>query len=354
MVDGKLVGVHEVNVELADGTFKTYYYAWRGKGAPRIFPKPGTKAFTQEFVRLTRDREKKVKEKTVAEGTIGSLIDEFVKTAAYQTLAPSTRRDYERQFETIRLQFERFPVQAIEARGSRKLFLTWRDTMKDAPRSADMHIALLSRLFSWAKGNEDILRNPLEEVERLHEGTRRDIIWSDEQLTKLIAEGVPHLRDVALIALWTMQRQADVLTMPTIAFDGDRVSIKQGKTGAKVRVMVAPDILPGLRKAKEGEQQRVLVNSFGQNWTSSGFRASWRKEMKRLGITGVTFHDLRGTAITYAYSHLDRSHAEKIKLISEISGHSEADAETIIRKHYLAGQEVIDAIGRGTKKHREV
>lgn len=344
-MEGKLVGVHKVNVKLADGTKETYYYAWRGKGAPRMLSKPGTKAFTQEYVRLTRDREK-----AAVDGTVGSLIDEFRKTASYQKLAASTRRDYERQLAMIRVKFETFPIKAIEARGSRRIFLNWRDTMKEAPRSADMHIALLSRLFSWAKGNEIILRNPLEEVERLHSGTRRDIIWSDEQLTKLLTEGVEHLRQVALIALWTMQRQADILSMPTLAFDGERVSIKQGKTGARVRVVAAPDILPVLRKAKEGSRQRVLVNSFGQNWTSSGFRASWRKEMARLEIKGVTFHDLRGTAITYAYANLDKSHDEKIKLISEISGHSQEDAESIIRKHYLAGQEVIDAISRGTKK----
>lgn len=340
-----MVGVHKVNVKLANGGTETYYYAWRGKGAPRIHSKPGTKAFTQEFIRLTRDRQK-----NVTDGTIGSLIDDFRTTAGYQKLAASTRRDYERQFATIRVKFETFPIAAIEARGSRRIFINWRDTMKEAPRSADMHIALLSRLFAWAKGNEAILRNPLESVERLHSGTRRDIIWSSDQLTKLLADATPHIRDVALIALWTMQRQADVLTMPTLAFDGERASIKQGKTGARVRVVAAPDILPILGKAKRDERQRVLVNSYGQNWTSSGFRASWRKEMARLEIKGVTFHDLRGTAITFAYANLDRSHDEKIKLISEISGHSSEEAESIIRKHYLAGQEVIDAIGRGTKK----
>ena len=344
-MEGKLVGVHKVNVTLADGTSTTYYYAWRGKGAPRIESKPGTKAFTQEFIRLTRDRQQNAQA-----GTIGSLIDDFRSTASYKMLAPSTRRDYERQFATIRIVFEAFPIKAIEARGSRRAFLKWRDTMKDTPRTADMHIALLSNVFAWAKGEEIILRNPLEAVERLHSGTRRDIIWSDEQLSTLLTKAKPHLLNVALVALWTMQRQADILTMPSLAFDGARVSIKQGKTGARVRVMAAGDILPVLREAKEEKRQRVLVNSFGQNWTSSGFRASWRKEMERLKISGVTFHDLRGTAITYAYANLDRSHEEKIKLISEISGHSSEDAESIIRKHYLAGQEVIDAIGRGTKK----
>lgn len=343
-MEGKLVGVHKVKVKLADGTETIYFYAWRGKGAPRIMSKPGTKAFTQEFIRLTRDRERKV-----TDGTIGSLIDDFRQTATYQKLAASTRRDYERQFLLIRTKFETFPVAAIEARGSRKIFLAWRDTMKDTPRTADMHIALLSRLFTWAKSMETILRNPLEEVERLHSGTRRDAIWSDEQLDKVLKEAAPHLRNVALVAIWTMQRQADILTMPTLAFDGTRVMIKQGKTGARVRVTAADDILPVLRDAKAKNRQRVLVNSFGDNWTSSGFRASWGKEMKRLGIKGVTFHDLRGTAISYAYANMDRSHDEKIRLIAEISGHSKEDAETIIRKHYLAGHEIIEAIGRGTK-----
>lgn len=343
-MEGKLVGVHKVTVKRAGNKTETYYYAWRGKGAPRMTSKPGTKAFTQEFIRLTKDRVK-----SVQAGTIGSLIEDFRKTGEYLKLSPSTRRDYERQFGAIRLKYENFPIHAIEARGSRMLFLRWRDTMKDSPRSADMHLALLARVFAWAKGNEIILRNPLERIDRLHDATRRDIIWSEDQLDKLLNKAAPHIQNVARVALWTMQRQADILTMPTIAFDGERVSIKQGKTGARVRVVAAPDILPILKDAKKKSRQRVLVNSYGQNWTSSGFRASWRKEMARLKISGVTFHDLRGTAITFAYAKLDKSHDEKIKLISEISGHSQDDAESIIRKHYLAGQDVVDAIGRGTR-----
>lgn len=343
-MEGKLVGVHKVNVRLADGTTATYYYAWRGKGAPRIMAKPGTKAFTQEFVRLTRDRPSATKE-----GTIGSLIEEFRGTAKFKALATTTRKDYERMFGIIKDEFDGFPISAIEARGSRKTFLEWRDTMKEAPRSADMHLGLLARVFAWAKDNETILRNPLERVERLHEGSRRDTVWSLDQINKILAEAAPHIRDVACMALWTMQRQSDLLTMPTLAFDGERVSIKQQKTGARVRITAAPAILPVLEDAKAKQRQRVLVNSFGQNWTSSGFKASWRRELIRLNIKGVTFHDLRGTAITYAYAHLDRSHEEKIQLIAEISGHSREDAEGIIRRHYLAGQEIIDAISRGTR-----
>ncbi|MDW6020653.1 tyrosine-type recombinase/integrase [Mesorhizobium sp. BAC0120] len=118
----------------------------------------------------------------------------------------------------------------------------------------------------------------------------------------------------------------------------------QGKTGARIRVIPAAEIKPILADAQEKKRQRILSNSFGENWTSSGFRASWRKEMQRLGIKGVTFHDLRGTGISYAYAN-----GMDIERIAEISGHSKAECEAIIRKHYLAGGDVIEAIRAGTK-----
>jgi hypothetical protein len=42
----------------------------------------------------------------------------------------------------------------------------------------------------------------------------------------------------------------------------------------------------------------ILTNSDGKPWTSDGFRASWRKACNAAGVVGITFHDLRGTAVT--------------------------------------------------------
>lgn len=334
-MDAKLVGVHSVKKTLKSGVEVTYHYAWRG--GPRIKSQPNTKAFVQEFARLTRSRPAEAQKQT-----IGHLLKEYLASAIYQNLKPSTRKDYDRIIGAVRVEFGDFPLAALSEKGSRKVFIDWRDTMRDTPRSADMHIVVLARVLSWAKDLEQISRNPLEGVDKLHSGSRKDIIWKPSQLDLFLTKAAPHIVAVAKVALWTMQRQGDVLTMPTIAYDGGRLWITQGKTGERVCVRPAEEIQPLLDAAKG--RQRILVNSYGQNWTSDGFRASWSRELKRLDIKGVTFHDLRGTGITYAYTN-----GMDIERIAEISGHSKAECEAIIRKNYLAGGDVIEAIRAGTK-----
>lgn len=41
----------------------------------------------------------------------------------------------------------------------------------------------------------------------------------------------------------------------------------------------------------------TILTSDGVPWTSDGFRASWGKACAKAGLVGVTFNDLRGTAV---------------------------------------------------------
>lgn len=336
-MDAKLVGLHTVKARLKNGETTAYHYAWRG--GPRMTTKPGTNAFIQEFARLTKGRSKE----SSAE-TLGWLADQYHSSADFQKLRPSTRGDYERIIRVIKVKWGDMPLRALEARGARTLLIDWRDEMRSTPRSADLHIAVLARIISWGKDREHVMRNPLERVGKLHSETRKDDVWLPSQIETILSDGAPHIANVVKVALWTMQRQSDVLALATIAYDDGRLWITQGKTRARVRIRPADEIVPLLDGAKQAKRQRILVNSRGENWTASGFRASFRKEMARLKISGVRFHDLRGTAITYAYAN-----GVEIERIAEISGHSKNECEAIIRRNYLAGEGVIEAIRAGTK-----
>lgn len=328
----KLPGVHIIETTNRAGFRVEYHYAWRG--GPRLKSKPDSRAYIREYARhiATRPQESKA-------DTLGQIIDDWRETAAYAALKPKTRKDYERIVEVIRAEFQDLPRRAIEARGSRSLFIEWRDTMSATPRSADYHMAVLAGILSFAYDRGKILRNPLEQIRHLSKGSRADIIWRQADIATVLNHGRPHLRAVFVMALTTLQRQADCLTMPKIAWDGQQAWIRQGKGGARVRITPAAILRPILEAAAEAGNATVLVNSRGERWTSTGFRASWRKEMKRLKITGVTFHDIRGTGISW----LHRVAGLPIADIATISGHSPVEAEAIIRRHYLASEAVASA-----------
>ena len=68
-------------------------------------------------------------------------------------------------------------------------------------------------------------------------------------------------------------------------------------TGAYVEISVGPPL-----KAKlDAEKKRgtlILMSTDDLPWINDGFRASWGKAACKAGITGITFNDTRGTAVT--------------------------------------------------------
>jgi integrase len=107
-----------------------------------------------------------------------------------------------------------------------------------------------------------------------------------------------------------------------------------------------------LRQALDATRRQspiILVNIDGNPWAPDGFRASWGKACKKAGIEGVTFHDLRGTAVT----RLALAGATEAE-IATLTGHSLRDVKTILDSHYLMrdpalAESAIKKLERGTR-----
>lgn len=323
------MGVHVVHRRLATGKVASYHYAWRG--GPRINAEPDTHEYLVEYTRLTRDRKE-----TKRDGLLPELVFHYRRSPLFTGLSDDTKRSYDAAIDDIEAEFCDMPIDAISARGARSTFLEWRDQFSETPRKADMLITVLARILSFAADREMIDRNPLERVGKLSHGTRRDAIWTDEMIAAFNKEASPALQLVMELARWTGQRQGDLIRLPWSAYDGAHIKLRQSKTGRMVRVKVYDELRAKLDATKR-EAVTILTTGRGKrSWTSSGLRASWRKACERAGIEGVTFHDLRGTFVTLAYRN-----GAAITEIAEVTGHSERDAEAIIRKHYLAGDAVV-------------
>lgn len=316
-----LKGVHEVKKRLASGAIATYYYAWRG--GPQIKALPGTPAFVEAYSAAHAERKKP------AQGTLHVLISEYKDSSEFKTKAPSTRRAYLAYLKIIEQEFGDLPISALSEPEVRGEFKAWRDKMADRPRAADYAWTTLARVLSVAKDRGRIPVNPCERGGRIYAADRTEILWTDADIAKFNAVASAPLRLALLLALWTGQRQGDLLKLRWQDYDGNTIRLTQGKTGATVSILVGAPLKTALDTVKN-RKKVILTTIDGSPWTSDGFRSSWQKACARAGIEGLTFHDLRGSAVT----RLAMVGATPQK-IAGVTGHSIQSIAGMLDRHYL-------------------
>ena len=319
----RLKGINSITKKLADGTTRTYWYAW--KGGPSLRGKPGTPEFIASYNEAVA---KKVAPPT---GNLLALLFRFQDSAEFQfSISARTRRDYIKQIKRIERAFGDFPIKALDDPRARSIFLDWRDQLaKTSLRQADYAYGTLARILSWAHDRRLITENPCARGGKLYRGTRVDKIWDDEQVARFLQVAPSYLRLAMLLAINTGQRQGDLLRLPWSAYDGEVIKLRQRKTGAYVPIPVA-DTLKAALDAAPRRSPIMLVNSDGKPWSESGFQGAWGKATMRAGIRGLTFHDLRGTAVVT----LARAGCNEVEIYS-ITGHKPGDVRAILTAHYL-------------------
>ena len=266
-------------------------------------------------------------------------------------LAASTRRSYVALIVRIEKAFADFPLAALTDRRTRGIFKAWRDRIAtdSGRRQADYAWTVLARVLSWGLDRGLVAANPCERGGRLYRGSRADKIWTTADEAAFLERAPAHLHLPLLLALWTGQRQGDLLRLPWSAYDGKHIRLRQSKSGKPVVILVGAPLKAALDAAPK-RSPIILTNSDGKPWTSDGFRASWGKACKRAGVSGVTFHDLRGTAVT-RLALVGATEAE----IANITGHSLRDVHAILDMHYLArdpalGENAISQARKGNER----
>nr|USU31582.1 tyrosine-type recombinase/integrase [Methylobacterium sp. OTU13CASTA1] len=318
----RLKGLNSRTKVLSDGTKRTYWYAW--KGGPRIEGQPGTPEFMASYNAAVAERKKP------AAGVMFSILKGYQASAEFLGRSEITRKDYIRHIKGIEAEFGDLPLGALTDRRIRGEFMAWRDRLAvRSRRQADYAWSVLARVLSWALDRGHVLVNPCEKGGRLYRAQRTDKVWTAADEAVFLAKAPAHLRLPLILALWTGQRQGDLLRLPWSAFDGNTIRLQQSKTGARVVIPVS-EVLRDALAAAPRKSPVILVNSEGRPWTSDGFRSSWRKACQAAGVSGVTFHDIRGTAV----SRLALAGCSEVE-IATLTGHSLNDVRSILDAHYL-------------------
>lgn len=328
----RLKGVNKITKRLADGSRRVYWYFGRGRDAVRLDGAPGTAEFHASYTAALAPSGK-----PAAAGTLAVLLAGY-RAAHFPALADKTRLDYDRHLAAIREKFATLPLAALDDRKVRGVFLKWRDAVgrDNGNRQADYRMAVLAAALAWAADRGMIARNPLERRGRLYKGASRvDQLWTLDHEAMFYAHAPAHLHLALTLALWTGQRQGDLLALPWGAYDGTTIRLRQSKTGKRVAIPVGGPLKVVLDAAAR-RATIILTTEAGTPWTSDGFRASWRAACHRAGIVGRTFHDLRGSAAT----RLAEAGCTELE-IAAITGHSTSQVRSILDSHYVSKTDVL-------------
>ena len=335
---------------LADGTTKTYWYAWRG--GPLLKGQPGTPEFSASYMKALAAK--------AADGkkTFADLIRDYQKGAYFnKVLSPRTRSDYKKKLIEIEAKFGAMPLAACERKETRGVLRRWRDELSvKSARQADYTWSIMSAVFKHGIQYGEISTNPCALGGKLYDGSRVEVIWSSPQVGAFLHQRqYAHLHLPLLLGLWTGQREGDILRLKWSAYDGKALRLKQrkgqrrGKRKNAAAIVVIPVAEPlkaaldaelAARKAAKVaplklEDEAICLNTEMEPWREgrdgfNGFISSFRKAKAKAGIEGVNFSDLRGTAVT----RLALAGCT-VPEICAITGHSHEEANAILQAHYL-------------------
>lgn len=248
------------------------------------------------------------------------LIDSYLASPDFDDLAASTQRDYRRYLEIVRATWG--PLEVSGLLPSHVLGL--RDKHRRTPAAANALLRTLSAVISWSVPRSYRVTNPCEHVKKLKTGDG----WSPWpwEMIELLREHAPTWAwEAAALALYTGQRQNDVLSMSRTAYKAGMIEVRQEKTGRLLVIPAHQELVALFAKMderreadriKENNRQAptiqastlVLTSTRGTPWTQDGFRASWRKALAgpdqveswplaAIPEAGLVFHGLRKSAV---------------------------------------------------------
>lgn len=315
MIRVRLRGINKVRKRLADGTRRVYFYH-RATGL-RLEGAPGS----PEFVASWQAAEAQVPDANRHKDTFAEIMNRYRASDNFTELSPTTKRDYLKQIAKIEAEFGDLPIKALRDPRIKSDFLDWRDRLAETSRrQADYAMTVLGVICKWAVNRGVLANNPAANPGRKYQADRSEKIWTGDQVAAFLKVASPELQLAMMLALETAQRQGDLLRLSWTAYDGNWIRLRQSKTGAKVEIPVTAELKPWLEAAPR-RATTILTTADGKPWKADNFRHHWREATLAAGCDGLTFHDLRGTAITQLFD----AGCNTVQVAS-ISGHSQRSA----------------------------
>ncbi len=163
-----------------------------------------------------------------------------------------------------------------------------------APGSLDREIELLRRMCGYAVKGRKLEENPMAGIGLLSEPNIRRTLVSEQQLARVAAVD-PEVAELAWMAFYTGMRQGEIAKLRWDRVDLDagciRLRAEDTKTERGRVIYLVPRALEILR-ARPRTSDTV--------WNIADVGGRWRRATRKVGLSGIWFHDTRRTFVTNA------------------------------------------------------
>lgn len=371
MAVGPIKGLHKVTARVADGSRRTYWYAW--KGGPRLEGEPGTPVFEASYRRAIRRRNQARHGDTLA-----GLAAAYRASPEFENRSASTLREWSRHLDMIQaddgpLAIASLPVAGLGDPRVRQHLLAWRDQWRATPRKADYAMQVLSAVLSWAVDRGTLAVNVLIGHKGLYASDRADQIWSDEEIARFVkAAPSPEVGYIVRLACLTGLRRGDLVRLEWDHVGDIAIVIEPNKSrrrrpGKAVTIPLLDETLELLAEIKAQQDSRwaalveramaksrlppprprtVLSTTRGRPWSVNGAEHQVI-DAKHLADVDKHLHDARGTFATRL-----RKDGATAAEISQILGWSESRVERLLER-YVDRESVVRVIAERIRKRAE-
>lgn len=269
-------------------------------------------------------------------GTVKQVVAEFIADCRARKLSAGTMRKYHsllvsQDCSSLSVRFAGQTIREIEAHA----LMAWRAEWGDAGITQQKKLERLRVFWRWCIAAGYTSTNAAEGVKAPKVRQVPTLPFTRDEVAKLVASA-PHqgtkqeglrLRAYLLVCRYTGLRRGDAAGLSVDALRGNRLLLRQEKTGEPLYTVLPPHVVEALRDVPRlSERHWFWTGQSKLEVVGGNYGRSFRRLCEKCGIENGHLHRLRDT---FAVELLNAGTA--IEVVSRLLGHASV---RITERHY--------------------
>jgi integrase len=230
-------------------------------------------------------------------GTLNALIASYYRSPEFRDLKASSQKVRRNVIEKFRNErgpsgetYGDKPIKGL----ARKHIVDIHGARADTPEAANSLLKALRVLFAHAVEHEMIASNPAADVRRYRAKGDGFHCWTEDEIERFRATYAIGTRErlVFALCLYTAQRISDVVGMGCQHVKGNRIAVRQIKTGAPLAISMHPELAEVLKTVPK-TNLTFLVDESGAPFTAAWMSEWFSQQCDAAGLPQCTAHGLR-------------------------------------------------------------